>query len=159
MKLTRAANYALHAAAYMAAQRGDQPLASHTIAAERGIPERFLLKVLKHLVSAGVLLSIKGPRGGYQLARSPAEITMLEIVEAVDGPILGVAPPLKKHDETSLSPRVEEVCREAAEQTVRVFSKVRLSQLVGKLRATAPGSNGSNGTNGASKSASGVEDE
>lgn len=139
MKLTRAANYALHAAAYMAAQRGDEPLASHTIARARGIPERFLLKVLKHLVEADLLVSVKGPRGGYQLARAASEITMLEIVEAVDGPILGEAPPLKKRDTTSLSPRVDEVCREAAEQLCKVFARVRLSQLVGKLRA---GTNG-----------------
>lgn len=143
MKLTRAANYAIHATAYMAAQRSDQPLASHTIARDRGIPERFLLKVLKHLVAARLLTSIKGPRGGYQLARPASEISMLEVIEAVDGPILGEAPPLKKSDVTSLSPRLEDICREAAEQTCKVFSRIRLSQLVGKLRES--NTNGSNG--------------
>ena len=90
MKLTRASSYALHALAYMASEGNpDEPIASHKIAEARGIPERFLLKVLKPLVSARVLLSIKGPNGGYRLAKDPAHITMLEILEAVDGPIRG----------------------------------------------------------------------
>src|SRR5499425_2382567 len=94
MKLTRASSYALHAVAFMAGQKHDKPVASHHIAHARGIPERFLLKVLKPLVSARILMSIKGPNGGYRLAREASDITMLEIVEAVDGgPILGQAPP------------------------------------------------------------------
>src|ERR687886_2839600 len=92
MKLTRASSYALHAVTFMASQKHDRPVASHNIAHARGIPERFLLKVLKPLVSARVLLSIKGPNGGYRPARSPNEISMLEILEAVDGPIRGQAP-------------------------------------------------------------------
>src|SRR5215475_16180012 len=92
MKLTRASSYALHAVAYMATQKHERPVASHHIAHARGIPERFLLKVLKPLVSARVLLSIKGPNGGYRLARPANDITMLEVLEAVDGPIRGLAP-------------------------------------------------------------------
>src|SRR4029077_20424338 len=93
MKLTRASTYALHAVAYMAGQnKKEQPVASHIIAQKRGIPERFLLKVLKPLVSAQVLFSVKGPNGGYRLARPAHEITILEILEAVDGPIRGHAP-------------------------------------------------------------------
>ena len=67
-------------------------LPAHLIAQARGIPERFLLKVLKPLVSARVLHSVKGPNGGYRLARPAKDISMLEIIEAVDGPIRGQAP-------------------------------------------------------------------
>src|SRR5437879_13666166 len=76
----------------MATQKQNKPVASHHIAKARGIPERFLLKVLKPLVSARVLHSIKGPNGGYRLARSASDISMLEIIEAVDGPLRGMAP-------------------------------------------------------------------
>jgi Rrf2 family protein len=92
MKLTRASSYALHAVAYMADQDSNVPVASHIIAKARKIPERFLLKVLKPLVSARVLLSVKGPNGGYRLAKSPGDISLLEVLEAVDGPIRGLAP-------------------------------------------------------------------
>ena len=69
-----------------------RPVASHHIAAARGIPDRFLLKVLKPLVSARILLSLKGPHGGYRLARKAEEISLLDVLEAVDGPIRGQAP-------------------------------------------------------------------
>src|SRR2546425_9487608 len=92
MKLSRASSYALQAVAFMAAKKSEEPVASHIIAQARGIPERFLLKVLKPLVSARVLRSVKGPNGGYQLAKAPAQITMLEVLEAVEGPMRGHAP-------------------------------------------------------------------
>src|SRR5215475_15835610 len=102
MKLTRASSYALHAVTFMASQKHDRPVASHHIAHARGIPERFLLKVLKPLVSARVLHSIKGPNGGYRLARPANDITMLEVLEAVDGPIRGLAPPNQNNSDGAL---------------------------------------------------------
>jgi Rrf2 family protein len=129
MKLTRASSYALHAVSYMAAQKKDHPTASHFIAHKRKIPERFLLKVLKPLVSAQILLSIKGPNGGYRLARSPNEISMLEVIEAVDGPIRGSAP--TGHDDPSshLNRRLEQVCNQAAEQIRKQLGKIKISEL------------------------------
>ena len=93
MKLTRASSYALHAVAFVAGQKDStKAVAWHHIAAARGIPDRFLLKVLKPLVSARILLSLKGPHGGYRLARKAEEISLLDVLEAVDGPIRGQAP-------------------------------------------------------------------
>src|SRR4051794_15527683 len=108
MKLTHASSYALHAVVFLASQKENRPVASHQIAKARGIPERFLLKVLKPLVSARVLASIKGPNGGYRLARSANEMTMLEIVEAVDGPLNGRVQPSRD----SLERRLETICGE-----------------------------------------------
>ena len=92
MKLTRASEYALHALVYLVQEKPDKPVASHIVAEAQGIPERFLLKVLKPLVSAHVLQSIKGPNGGYRLTKPAKEVSLLEVVEAVDGPIRGSAP-------------------------------------------------------------------
>jgi Rrf2 family protein len=130
MKLTRASSYALHAVAYMAAQKSDKPVASHKIAAERGIPERFLLKVLKPLVSARVLQSIKGPNGGYRLARPASDISMLEILEAVDGPIRGQSP-LSEENNGPLNIKLENICKESAEQVRKTLEKVKITQLLG----------------------------
>ena len=134
MKLTRASSYALHAVAFMAQQKHDRPIASHNIAQARGIPERFLLKVLKPLVSARVLQSVKGPNGGYRLAKPPSKITMLEVVEAVDGPIRGQAPLAQEggHQGGNLDPRLEAICDEAAVLLRRRLGKVRVSDLVGR---------------------------
>jgi Rrf2 family protein len=130
MKLTRASAYAIHAVAFMAAQKHERPVASHNIAQARNIPERFLLKVLKPLVSARVLLSIKGPNGGYRLAKSPSDVTMLEILEAVDGPIRGQAPTIEDSN-SSLNSKLEGICKSAAEATRKSLEKVKLSELVG----------------------------
>jgi Rrf2 family protein len=134
MKLTRASNYAIHAVVSMAAQaqkgEGNQPVASHHTAAAQGIPDRFLLKVLKPLVSAGVLESIKGPNGGYRLAKPASKITLLEIVEAVEGPIRGQAPLARGKDTSALDGRLEEICQQIADQTRRQFEKVRIASLV-----------------------------
>jgi Rrf2 family protein len=118
----------------MAALKDDNPIASHLIAQARGIPERFLLKVLKPLVSAQVLLSIKGPNGGYRLARGPNEITMLEVLEAVDGPIRGQAPTNSKDPDKALNRRLDAICNQAADQTRKQLGKVKISDLASKSR-------------------------
>jgi Rrf2 family protein len=132
MKLTRASSYALHAVAYMAAQKHDKPVASHHIAQARGIPERFLLKVLKPLVSARVLMSVKGPNGGYRLARTPSEISMLEVLEAVDGPIRGQAPFSDEETDGHLNHKLENICKQAADQVRQKLDKVHISDLLSK---------------------------
>src|SRR5215470_16668093 len=116
MKLTRASSYAIHALVFMAAQKHDRPVASHHIAQARGIPERFLLKVLKPLVSARVLHSVKGPNGGYRLARAANEITILDVLEAVDGPIRGQPTFARGETNGPLNKRLDQICRQAADQ-------------------------------------------
>jgi Rrf2 family protein len=131
MKLTRASSYALHAVVYMATQKQmDKPIASHAIAQERGIPERFLLKVLKPLVSHQILLSIKGPNGGYRLAKKPNEITMLDIIEAVEGgPIRGTSPMGTEDPDNPLNRQLDAICTQSAEQIRKQLGKVKISEL------------------------------
>jgi Rrf2 family protein len=132
MKLTRASSYALHAVAYMATQKHNRPVPSHIVARDRGVPERFLLKVLKPLVSARVLLSVKGPHGGYRLARPAQAISLLEIVEAVDGPIRGHSPLSQEMGNSLLNRKLEAICKEGADTTRRHLAKIRLSDLAAK---------------------------
>jgi Rrf2 family protein len=134
MKLTRASSYALHAVAYMAQQKNDSPVASHNIAKARKIPERFLLKVLKPLVSARVLHSVKGPNGGYKLAKTPTNISILEIIEAVDGNIQG-QPSWAEHGNAPLNNKIESICKGVADVQRKYLEKVHLSDLlVGKKK-------------------------
>ena len=132
MKLTRASSYALHAVAYMATQKQqDKPVASHHIAQARGIPERFLLKVLKPLVQAQVLRSIKGPNGGYKLAKPPSEITLLEVLEAAEGgPIRGSAPVIENGN-GPLHGKLETICKQTADLTRKHLEKIHISDLLG----------------------------
>src|SRR6516165_4589985 len=96
MKLTRGSSYALATLAYLAREKPEAAVSSRAVAAAEGIPERFLLKVLKPLVDAGILRSVRGPNGGYRLVRAPKDVTLLEVIEAVDGPLRAEAPPVSK---------------------------------------------------------------
>jgi Rrf2 family protein len=117
MKLSRACGYALAALAHLARQDSEGHRTSRQIAAAGNLSEKFLLKVLKPLATVGVLKSLKGPHGGYRLARPAGEVSLLEVVEAVDGPIRGEVPQLADVA-TPLERRLEEVWERVA-ATVR----------------------------------------
>jgi Rrf2 family protein len=127
MKLTRASCYALQALIHMAAMKDNPIVASHLVAQARGIPEQFVLKVLHPLVARGVLLSLKGPNGGYRLAKPAKAITLLEIVEAEDGPVRGLVPEVAGGEK--LNRRLAEVCDAAADMTRKELARVRLADL------------------------------
>jgi Rrf2 family protein len=131
MRLSQTCGHALRALDHLAARGGGKPVASGTIAEERGLPERYLIKVLKPLVSAGLLRSLKGPNGGYSLARPLAKITLLEVVEAVDGPVRGEAPPVGEGQDR-LNSRLATVCERVAGEVRHRLGQVRLSNLAGK---------------------------
>jgi Rrf2 family protein len=134
MKMTRATNYALHALAYLARRGHERPMASHDIAHAEGVPERFLLKVLKPLVSARILYSLKGPHGGYRLARPPEKIPLLEVVEAVDGPIRGQIPGVGADGAAALDKRLDVECEQLAALVRQQLRKVSLKDLAGKAK-------------------------
>jgi Rrf2 family protein len=135
MKLSQASRYAVQAVGYLAGRGEGPPVPSHLIAQACGLPEGFLLKVLKPLVDARLLRSLKGPHGGYALARPAAKVTLLEVVEAVDGPIRGQAPLAQDNvkGRGDLDRRLEEVCERVAEAVRKNLGKVRLSELAVKV--------------------------
>jgi Rrf2 family protein len=87
MQITRQADYAVRAVLYLARANNVERSATSAIAKEQNIPPSFLAKIISQLSIAGLLHTSRGARGGVTLARSPKEITLLEVVEAIDGPI------------------------------------------------------------------------
>ena len=87
MKLTRAAVYALLATIQLSESKAAPPLPCSKLAKLGRMPERFLLQILRTLVTRGILDSTRGVEGGYRLARPLSKITLLDLVEAVDGPL------------------------------------------------------------------------
>jgi Rrf2 family protein len=132
MKLTSASVYALRALIHLARHEGDGLIASHTIAAAEGMPEGFLGKALEPLVPAGVLLSGKGPTGGYRLARPARSIPLLEVVEAVDGSVRGQAPGVGGPDGARLEAELQGVCDDAAEAVRGRLRRVTVADLAGE---------------------------
>jgi len=93
MKLSRTVAYALQATLQLARSESRAPVPCSQLAAEGKMPERFLLQILRNLVAHGVLESTRGVEGGYTLERAPEEISLLEVIEAIDGPLLATIPP------------------------------------------------------------------
>jgi len=87
MQITRQADYAVRAVLHLARMGNSERAATSTVAKEQNIPPSFLAKIISQLSIAGLLHTSRGARGGVTLARDPKEITLLEVVEAIDGPI------------------------------------------------------------------------
>jgi Rrf2 family protein len=85
MKLTARSEYALLALIYLGRQPADVLVSAETVAIAQGIPPKFLEQIFLSLRRAKYLRSTKGHRGGYQLARSPTEINLAEVVRLFDG--------------------------------------------------------------------------
>ena len=88
MQITRQADYAVRAVRYLANLGSDQRAATSTVAEKMSIPPSFLAKIISQLSIAGLLHTSRGARGGVSLAREPKDISLLDVVEAIDGPIL-----------------------------------------------------------------------
>lgn len=87
MRLSARSEYGLLALIDLAASFGGEPLATRELAEARGIPSAFLEQLLADLRRAGLVRATRGARGGFSLARHPDEMTALEIIEALEGPI------------------------------------------------------------------------
>lgn len=87
MQITRQADYALRAMIYLAKMEPTQRAATSQIADVQHIPPSFLAKIISQLSIAGLIHTSRGARGGVTLARAPEDISILEVVEAIDGPI------------------------------------------------------------------------
>jgi Rrf2 family protein len=99
------------------------------------MPERFLLQILRHLVTHGILHSTRGVDGGYALDRAPQEISLLDVIEAIDGPLTAAVPAINggaQPGEVRLREALEEVALAMREK----LGAIKLADLMdGKKRA------------------------
>ena len=87
MKVGSRGDYGLRALVYLAALRHTgEPVQIHAIAQRQEIPEDYLRQLMVNLRLAGLVTSVRGPHGGYQLAKDPQEITMAQVIEVLEGP-------------------------------------------------------------------------
>jgi Rrf2 family protein len=88
MKFSLKTEYALRALIYLASKSQPGPVGAREIAASQNIPERFLEQQITTLKRHGLVASQRGASGGCSLAKNPDEITVLEVVEALEGPVI-----------------------------------------------------------------------
>jgi len=86
MQITRETDYAIRCVHFLSSTK-DGTLIVDRIAEQMCIPKTFLAKILQKLVKAGIVKSFRGAKGGCQLSRKPAEITLLDVIEAIQGPV------------------------------------------------------------------------
>ena len=91
LAITTKSPYAVRALAELARRGGDQPVPIGEIASARAIPVQFLEGLFASLRRAGILQSQRGVKGGYRFARPPSEVTVLEVVELLEGDLGGEA--------------------------------------------------------------------
>lgn len=87
MNINQATDYGFRAVLFLSLQPSGEMVEAQTIADSQVVPMRFLLKIMPSLIKAGIVRSQRGVGGGYALARNPQDITLLDVLEAVEGPI------------------------------------------------------------------------
>ena len=131
MQITRQADYAVRAMVYLAQLAPDKRAATGKIAQEKSIPPSFLAKIVSQLSVAGLLQTSRGAHGGVSLAKPAESISLLDVVEAIDGPILlnncvGEVSSCNYDDDCPLKP----VWCDAQKMLVDQLSKANFAQFV-----------------------------
>jgi len=128
LKLTKKADYGLIALRHLATSR--RGASAKDIAESYGIPLPLLSKILQKLARTGLLISEQGTHGGYRLARGPREITALEVIRTIDGPII-LTHCFTEHSKCDQSDRctVREPLRKVHEGILQLLSGITISDL------------------------------
>ena len=132
MRISRSTGYAILALGYITENKDQKIILSQDIAKKYDIPLEYLLKLLQQLVKANILHSKRGPHGGFSLAKTPNNITILNIIEAIDGPFVSHTNLADQTPGEKIGSRVDKVYEKALAQAKAVFSKAKFSTLIGK---------------------------
>ena len=129
MKINASTKYALMAAGYIASHPKDGNILSLTIAKEYGIPLEYLHKILQQLNKKGILQSKRGPRGGFVVGRDPSKITLLQIIEAIDGHASNVDFVEKTKNEP-FAIRMKTICDKATVEQNKILDGTTLADVI-----------------------------
>lgn len=129
IKLSRSVVYALQAVLLLAEIPAKGPVPCNRIAIAGNMPERFLLQILRSLVNHGILDSTRGMDGGYWFRRSLSDISLLDLIEAVEGPVLPTTDVGHGLSQVSQE-RVSQALTDLGEQSRKQLKSIRLSALL-----------------------------
>jgi len=129
MKLSRTIAYAIHATLQLAGGEQGTPIPCSQLASKGRMPERFLLQILRSLVTHGLLHSTRGVDGGYYLARPADEITLRDIIESFDNPLSPTMPPLDGLP-SSVEKRILATLEQASAAAQQELAKLNVADLM-----------------------------
>ena len=136
MKLSTRATYGVRAMLALASYQGTGPLMTRDIAEQQALPATYLEQLMVQLRKAGLLTATRGAHGGYHLARPAAEITLADIIEELEGPlVLTECPSLSGCHTEPGQCALAEVWKEAEDALHHVFRRTTLAELVERQRA------------------------
>jgi Rrf2 family protein len=134
MKVSRSVGYGLLALGYVARnQKKGECVLSQDISKKYKIPLEYLLKIMQQLVKGQILRSKRGPRGGFIMGKTPAQINLLQVVEAIEGPIssdLVAFDDIKNKAKDKFITRTEKAVAAAIAAEVKVLKETKLSTLI-----------------------------
>ncbi|MDX9758445.1 MAG: Rrf2 family transcriptional regulator [Bacteroidota bacterium] len=88
MQISKSAGYAVHGLGYLITRGSNEPVQISEIAEDQDVSKTYLAKIFQQLSTARIVVGHRGVTGGYILAREPKDITLVDVIEAVDGPII-----------------------------------------------------------------------
>jgi Rrf2 family protein len=133
LKLTKKADYGLIALKHLAVVGRAGTASAKEIADAYGIPLPLLAKILQKLTKTGLLTSLPGSSGGYKLAKRPEKISALEVIHAIDGPII-LTTCFTAHGRCDQSDKctVREPLRKVHEAIIDLLGKITISEMAGE---------------------------
>jgi Rrf2 family iron-sulfur cluster assembly transcriptional regulator len=135
VKVSTRSDYAARALLSLALHGSDRPTSVKEIAERTNLPQPYLEQILLAVKGAGLVRSKRGVGGGYVLARPPEEITLADILSAVEGPLINL---LGEHDHCEGHCVLQEVWVTVSEQTRTVLDAFTLAELVDRTRVGHP---------------------
>lgn len=131
MRVSAKAEYACVAMLELALNyREPQPVRIRAIADAQGIPQRFLVQILLQLKTAGLVASVRGAAGGYQLARPPERISLAEVIAAIDDRSLSLRSALGEDNQSPAGQALLAIWREVQAAEQRLLEKLNLAELI-----------------------------
>ena len=133
MRITQESDYALRIVTALALENGT--VDAGTLSAETSVTPRFALKILHKLVHSGIVSSSKGANGGYRLSRPAEQLTMKDVIEAIEGPIV-IARCLHSHEDCSQNGmeksdcRYHHIFREVSTQVADTFNAICIADVI-----------------------------
>ncbi len=134
LRISATTDYALRAAAELASRgAGESPVTAKAISAAQAIPMRYVTEILSDLRRHGLVGSRRGPNGGWWLAKPAAQVTIADVIDAVQGPlaqVAGQAPEELRHQESARA--IQQLWIDLHHGIRQILDSVTLADLVGK---------------------------
>ena len=139
LQISRKIDYALRAMIHLAGLPGGRIASLQDLSSTLHIPREFLAKILKVLAARGLVRSARGAHGGYQLARPPGQISFLEVIEAVEGPVqLNVCLDHKDRCDVSSSCTMYHVWKAGQDRMLEVYRRTTIAELIAPAAESRP---------------------